>query len=108
MADLYATLEIARSNCWFAAWALANDDPGLPLAACTGNAAGTEMVQLFGGAGFTWELDCHLFYRRARNLALALGPPAEWRDRLFDCLAATPDADRGTDGRSEQVAGRSD
>ena len=96
MADLYATLEIARSNCWFAAWALANDDPGLPLAACTARVAATEacsdtsveMVQLFGGAGFTWELDCHLFYRRARNLALALGPPAEWRDRLVDCLAA--------------------
>ncbi len=98
MADLYANLEIARSNCWFAAWTLANDDPGLPLAACTArvaateacNRAGTEMVQLFGGAGFTWELDCHLFYRRARNLALALGPPAEWRDRLVDCLAADP------------------
>ena len=113
MADLYASLEIARSNCWFAAWALANDDPGLPLAACTAkvaateacNAAGTEMVQLFGGAGFTWELDCHLFYRRARNLALALGPAAEWRDRLVDCLAADPGIDRGTDGRSEQ-AGR--
>ena len=111
MADLYATLEIARSNCWFAAWALANDDPGLPLAACTArvaateacNAAGTEMVQLFGGAGFTWELDCHLFYRRARNLALALGPPAEWRDRLVDCLATGPGADRGTDNRSEPV-----
>ena len=103
MADLYASLEIARSNCWFAAWALANDDPGLPLAACTArvaateacNAAGTEMVQLFGGAGFTWELDCHLFYRRARNLALALGPAAEWRDRLVDCLAADPGADPG-------------
>ena len=100
MADLYATLEVARSNCWFAAWALANDDPGLPLAACTARVAATEacsetsveMVQLFGGAGFTWELDCHLFYRRARNLALALGPPAEWRDRLVDCLAAIPDA----------------
>ena len=98
MADLYATLEIARSNCWFAAWALANDDPGLPLAACTARVAATEacneaaveMVQLFGGAGFTWELDCHLFYRRARNLALALGPAAEWRDRLVDCLAADP------------------
>lgn len=101
MADLYATLEVARSNCWFAAWALANDDPGLPLAACTARVAATEacsetsveMVQLFGGAGFTWELDCHLFYRRARNLALALGPPAEWRDRLVDRLAATPDGD---------------
>lgn len=102
MADLYATLEIARSNCWFAAWALANDDPGLPLAACTAKVAATdacndtsvEMVQLFGGAGFTWELDCHLFYRRARNLALALGPPAEWRDRLVDCLAV-PGGDPG-------------
>ena len=98
MADLYAALEIARSNCWYAAWALAEDDPGLPLAACTARVAASdacteasvEMVQLFGGAGFTWELDCHLFYRRARNLALALGPPAEWRDRLVDCLAAAP------------------
>ncbi len=100
MADLYAALEIARSNCWFAAWTLANDDPGLPLAACTARVAATEacneasveMVQLFGGAGFTWELDCHLFYRRARNLALALGPIGEWRDRLVDCLAAEFDA----------------
>ena len=103
MADLYAALEIARSNCWFAAWALANEDPGLPLAACTARVAATEacneasveMVQLFGGAGFTWELDCHLFYRRAQNLALALGPPAEWRDRLVDCLAADPGVDPG-------------
>ncbi len=105
MADLYATLEVARSNCWFAAWALANDDPGLPLAACTARVAATEacsetsveMVHLFGGAGFTWELDCHLFYRRARNLALALGPPAEWRDRLVDCLTAIPDPDPDPD-----------
>ena len=106
MADLYAMLEIARSNGWFAAWALANDDPGLALAAATARVAatdacseaGVEMVQLFGGAGFTWELDCHLFYRRARNLALALGPPAEWRDRLVDCLAAS-----GADDRLDQV-----
>ena len=103
MADLYATLEIARSNCYFAAWALANDDPGLALAACTARVAATEacieasveMVQLFGGAGFTWELDCHLFYRRARSLALALGPSAEWRDRLVDCLSADPGVDPG-------------
>ena len=105
MADLYAMLEIARSNCWYAAWALANEDPGLPLAACTARVAATdacneasvEMVQLFGGAGFTWELDCHLFYRRAQNLALALGPPGEWRDRLVDCLAADPGVDPGVD-----------
>ena len=112
MADLYTMLEIARSNCYFAAWALANDDPGLALAACTARVAATEacneasveMVQLFGGAGFTWELDCHLFYRRARNLALALGPPAEWRDRLVDCLAAAPGLDRGA-GSERAAAG---
>ena len=105
MADLYASLEIARSNCWFAAWALANDDPGLPLAACTARVAATEacleasveMVQLFGGAGFTWELDCHLFYRRARNLALALGPSTEWRERLVDCLAGEARSGASTD-----------
>ena len=99
MSDLYAALEIARSNCYFAVWALANDDPGLPLAACAARVAATEacslasveMVQLFGGAGFTWELDCHLFYRRAQCLALALGPPGEWRDRLVDRLAAEPE-----------------
>jgi len=116
MADLYASLEIARSNCYFAAWALANDDPRLPLAASTARVAATdacteageEMVQLFGGAGFTWELDCHLFYRRARNLALALGPAAEWRDRLVDCLAAeTPlgdSVDPGPDAPAGQGA----
>ena len=110
MADLYATLEIARSNCYFAAWALANDDPGLPLAACTARVAASqacteasvEMVQLFGGAGFTWELDCHLFYRRAQTLALALGPPGEWRDRLVDCLATDPALDPSA--RSEPAA----
>ena len=110
MADLYASLEIARSNCYYAAWALANDDPGLPLAACTArvaateacNEASTEMVQLFGGAGFTWELDCHLFYRRAQNLALALGPIGEWRDRLVDCLDA--DSAPGASPRTEPAA----
>ena len=110
MADLYASLEIARSNCYYAAWTLANDDPGLPLAACTArvaateacNEASTEMVQLFGGAGFTWELDCHLFYRRAQSLALALGPIGEWRDRLVDCLDA--DSVPGASPRTEPAA----
>lgn len=112
MSDLYAALEIARSNCYFAVWALANDDPGLPLAACAARVAASEacslasveMVQLFGGAGFTWELDCHLFYRRAQCLALALGPPGEWRDRLVDRLAAEPEPGSGPSGRTVPAA----
>jgi alkylation response protein AidB-like acyl-CoA dehydrogenase len=46
------------------------------------------MIQLHGGVGFTWEYDCHLFYRRAKLLSLCLGSPAAWRDRLIARLEA--------------------
>ena len=36
--------------------------------------------------GFTWEFDCHLYYRRANLLAQALGPLSEWEDRLVGLL----------------------
>ena len=34
--------------------------------------------------GFTWEFDCHLYYRRANALALALGSLSYWEDALID------------------------
>jgi len=46
------------------------------------------MIQLHGGVGFTWEYDCHLFYRRARGLAASIGSASAWRDRLIDRLVA--------------------
>ena len=48
--------------------------------------AAREMIQLHGGVGFTWEYDCHLFYRRAKALAVALGSADEWRERLVERL----------------------
>jgi alkylation response protein AidB-like acyl-CoA dehydrogenase len=41
---------------------------------------------MHGGVGYTWEYDCHLFYRRAKLLSLTLGAPGEWRERLIDRL----------------------
>ena len=38
--------------------------------------AAKENIQTHGGMGFTWEFDCHLYYRRAKLLALALGSAA--------------------------------
>ena len=35
--------------------------------------AAKENIQTHGGMGFTWEFDCHLYYRRAKLLGLALG-----------------------------------
>ena len=96
LADLFVTLELARSNSYYGAWALHAGSPELATAACASRAAasqafdlaGTEMVQLHGGVGFTWEADCHLFYRRARLLSLWLGSPGAWQDKLIRRLAA--------------------
>src|SRR5262249_21969063 len=30
-------------------------------------------IQTHGGIGFTWDMDCHLYYRRSKQLALVLG-----------------------------------
>jgi alkylation response protein AidB-like acyl-CoA dehydrogenase len=91
MADLYAAIELARSNAYYAAWALSHDAPELGVAAPAARVAasdafqlaGEEMVQMHGGVGFTWEYDCHLFYRRARFTGSALGAAAEWREKLI-------------------------
>lgn len=100
LADLWAEIELARSNCFWAAWALAGDESELPIAACCArisattalDLASTEMIQLHGGVGYTWEYDCHLFYRRARQLGVALGNVSTWRDRLMSRLDAVADS----------------
>ena len=90
MADIYTAIELARSNAYYAAWALSVNSQELAEAACCARVAATqayqlattEAIQLHGGIGFTWESDCHLFYRRARWLGASLGGIDEWRERL--------------------------
>lgn len=97
IAEMYVKNELARSNAYYAAWALSTDSPDLPLAAASARVASTEAyhyaskenIQVHGGMGFTWEADCHLFYRRARLLGLALGGPSEWKDRLVTQFEAS-------------------
>ena len=36
--------------------------------------------------GFTWEFDCHLYYRRCRQLAANIGSQAIWKDKLISSL----------------------
>jgi len=99
LADMWCELEMARSNAFYGAWALSNDEPELDVAACIAriqasealNQISVEHVQLYGGVGYTWEYDCHLFYRRARLLAAALGTPGRWKDKLVDRIADRDD-----------------
>ena len=90
LADMYVNNELARSNAYYGAWALSSNARELPLAAAAARVAATqafdyaakESLQVHGGIGFTWEADCHLFYKRSRELALSLGPQRTWKDRL--------------------------
>jgi alkylation response protein AidB-like acyl-CoA dehydrogenase len=90
LADMYVSIEVARSNAYYGAWALSTDAAELPFAAAASRAAASdayylcakENIQTHGGMGFTWEVDCHLFYRRAKLLALQAGAPAVWKEKL--------------------------
>lgn len=96
MSDMYVALKLAESNCYYAAWALFSDAPELPLAAATARVSATQAyqlcskdnIQVHGGMGFTWEFDCHLYFRRSNFLTLQLGGLTSWEDRLVDCLEA--------------------
>jgi alkylation response protein AidB-like acyl-CoA dehydrogenase len=94
LADMYVALEIARSNAFYGAWALSCDAPELPLAAAAARIAACEAyylatkenIQTHGGMGFTWDVDCHLFYRRAKLLAVQIGAPGIWKEKLVSRL----------------------
>ncbi|WP_372524564.1 acyl-CoA dehydrogenase family protein [Piscinibacter sp.] len=94
LADMYTRNQLARSNAWFAAWALDASPADLPLAAAAARIAACEAfefaakesIQTHGGIGATWEGDMHLFYRRAKSLGVLLDGPAGWRNRLVDAL----------------------
>ena len=96
LADMYVSATLARSNCYYAAWALSTEAPDLPVAAATARVSASQAfqhcarnnIQVHGGMGFTWEFDCHLYYRRSNLLALTLGSLASWEDRLIDRLRA--------------------
>lgn len=94
LADMYVNTELARSNAYYGAWALSTGAPELPLAAAAARISATqafdyaakENIQTHGGVGFTWEFDCHFYYKRARELSLALGAQRVWKDRLVTQL----------------------
>jgi alkylation response protein AidB-like acyl-CoA dehydrogenase len=94
LAEMYVKNEVARSNCYYGAWALSSDAAELPEAAAAARLAASEAywvaskenIQTHGGMGFTWDIDCHLFYRRAKLLAVQAGSPAVWKEKLVSAL----------------------
>jgi alkylation response protein AidB-like acyl-CoA dehydrogenase len=88
--DMYVAIERARALAYFAALTIAENDERRSLAASMAKAAAGDAqrivfqhaIQLFGGIGFTWENDLHLYLRRAKALELLFGGAALHRARV--------------------------
>ena len=94
LANAYINNTLARSNCYFGAWALDTNAAELPLAAATARVsaiqayyfASKENIQTHGGMGFTWEFDCQFHYRRSKLLSVNIGSEGYWQDRLITAV----------------------
>jgi alkylation response protein AidB-like acyl-CoA dehydrogenase len=88
MADMLLRAESTRSAVYRAAWCLDTGDPDAALAcaaakAYAGDAARHvcgEAIQMHGGIGFTWELDLHLYFKRAKTLEQLYGSTEQQLD----------------------------
>jgi len=93
-ADMLHRLELARVGTHYAAWASDAEDSEREKAAamCKGFAAEAaefvtaECIQVHGGVGFTWDIDAHLLYRRAKQDDLLFGDQGYQRQRLADLI----------------------
>ncbi len=91
LADIAVAIELALSNAYYAGWAAQNAPDELPAAAAAARLtalaafknAARENIQVHGGIGYTFEANCHFYYRRERTLALSLGGREVWADRLI-------------------------
>jgi len=94
LANMYVKNTLARSNCYYGAWALDTTADELPIAAATTRVAGIqayyfaskENIQTHGGMGFTWEFDCQFHYRRAKLLSVNIGSESQWQDKLITAV----------------------
>jgi alkylation response protein AidB-like acyl-CoA dehydrogenase len=89
-ADMLLEVESGKSAAYYAAWAAADDNEELPVAASLAKAycsdayfhTTAENIQIHGGIGFTWEHDAHLYFKRAKSSQLLLGDPTYHRELL--------------------------
>jgi len=95
-ADMMLKAEASRSAAYYAACVADEALRGGPLGAELSQAASLakascsetaffnagSAIQMYGGVGFTWEYDVHLYFKRARASEAFLGAPSWHRERI--------------------------
>ncbi len=84
---MLVALEQARATVWDATRASGRERAyAAALAAVTAPDAAVQCakdaIQTFGGIGYTFEHDAHLYYRRALTIRALLGPSSEWAETV--------------------------
>ncbi|GAA1027379.1 acyl-CoA dehydrogenase family protein [Virgisporangium ochraceum] len=96
LADLWTRVAQARAGARYAAASIVTHDARIAAALaqsyCSETAvlAAEECVQLHGGIGFTWEHAAHLYLKRAKSSAIALGTPDRHRSTLANLVNLPP------------------
>ncbi|MYS19200.1 Acyl-CoA dehydrogenase [Streptomyces sp. DvalAA-14] len=98
LADLWLEVVSARAAARAAADAVAGGSPDAAVAVRVAQAyvsgvavrAAEEAVQLHGGIGMTWEHPLHLYLKRAKADAIALGTPGRHRAALAGLVDLAP------------------
>ena len=93
-ANMAVEVEGATSITYYAAWAVSENDPGLPLAASMAKAwcshiykhVAAEGIQIHGGIGFTWDHDMHLYFKRSKASEVAFGDGDYHREKVARLL----------------------
>ena len=88
--DMYEAVELARSGVIHALWAADAADPAerhlaaLRTKAFAGRltAVADTAIQVFGGIGFTWEHDAHLYLKRLLGWSGFLGSPDRYLEEV--------------------------
>ncbi len=93
--DMYETVELARSGVIHAVWAADAAEPAehhlaaLRAKAFAGRLAsvGDIAIQVFGGIGYTWEHDAHLYLKRLLGWSAFLGGSDQYLEDMGRRLA---------------------
>ena len=92
LAEMLGQLESSGTAVLYAAWALASGDERASLAASMAKAyssdayvaAAHRSIQTFGAIGFTWEMQNHLYFKRARCNELLFGDARSHREHVVN------------------------
>lgn len=93
--DILEAIELSRAGVHYAlAAADADDAAAQHLAAVMCKAqigevltpVGAQAIQIFGGVGFTWEYDLHVYFRRLHGADQLLGGSDEWLEELASLI----------------------